>query len=204
MKVNAKHSGRVDLHLHSIYSDGNLSPSALVERAKDVGLCAISLTDHDNVSGIQEALLCGRRLGIEVIPGVELSTSERGLDTHILGYFIDKDNISLKNHLEFFRHHRIKRAKKIVQNLNSMGCKITFEQVKKKSISQNIGRPHIADAMVDCGFVRNQNEAFYAFLGDNKAAFVPKYKIGTLDAIIMIREAGGLSFLAHPGCDLPE
>ena len=204
MKVNEKKMGRVDLHLHSIYSDGMLSPKELVKRAKEVGLSAISLTDHDNVSGIDEALRYGPKYGIEVIPGVELSTSEQGLDTHILGYFIDKDNSSLKRHLEFFRQHRIKRAKKIVENLNTMGCRITFEQVKKKSISENIGRPHIADAMVECGFVHTLDEAFYKFLGDNKAAFVPKYKIGTLDAILMIKNAGGLSFLAHPSCDLPE
>ncbi len=199
-----KNYKRVDLHLHSFYSDGVLSPEQLVAAAEKAGLCAISLTDHDTVGGIGEAVQHGDTLGVEVIPGVELSTTERGLDTHILGYFIDKDNTLLADHLEFFRQQRIKRAKKIVDKLNMLGCVLTFEEVKKKSASGSIGRPHIAQVLYDRGYVTSMNEAFWRYLGDNKSAFEPKYRISTLEAILMIKKAGGLSFLAHPGCEIPE
>jgi len=204
MSDKENNNSRVDLHLHSTYSDGYLTPVELINKAHDVGLCAISITDHDNVNGIEEAIVQGNRIGIEVIPGVELSTTERGSDTHILGYFIDKENQSLAEHLEFFCQHRIKRAKQIVEKLRKLGCNLSFDDIISRSKSGSIGRPHIAEAMVESNFVISLNEAFWRYLGDNKSAFVPKYRISTIDAIIMVKKAGGLSFLAHPGSDTPE
>lgn len=204
MPVRGDDKGDVDLHLHSTYSDGILSPAELVVRAKNAGLRAISITDHDNVDGIKEGLEYGNRLGIEVISGVELSTVEHGFETHILGYFVDWSNRKLRRHLELLRRHRLTRAKEIVEKLRKLGCPLALHDVIRKSRTGSIGRPHIAEVLVDYGYVTSLNEAFWRYLGDSKPAFVPKYRIGSLDAIMLIKRAGGLSFLAHPGAEIYE
>ena len=194
----------VDLHLHSIYSDGKLTPKELIDIAKQNKLRAVSITDHDIIDGVAEGIRHGNTIGVEVIPGVELSTNERGLDLHILGYFFDIESEILKKHLAHFREVRTKRAQEIVERLHKLGFEIMFADIQKGAVNASIGRPHIASAMVEYGIVGSVNEAFKRYLGDHKAAFVPKYKISAIEAIEVIRSAGGLSFLAHPGTTTPK
>ena len=188
-----------DLHIHSWYSDGELSPEAIVERAKSLGLRCISITDHDSVEGVSAALRRGAELGLEVIPGVELSTIFHGRDVHILGYFVDIHDRVLLDYLQLFRDKRHGRAERMVRKLNALGVPIKIEMVLEKSRFGCIGRPHVATVMVDQGFVSSVDEAFARYIGYDRPAYEDKYQISPADAIQIIDLAGGISVLAHPG-----
>jgi predicted metal-dependent phosphoesterase TrpH len=191
---------KADLHTHTYYSDGRYSPAELVRKARDSGLNCISVTDHDNVRGLDEAIETGKELNVEVIPGVELSSECNGKEVHVLGYFIDYKTPELLIHLESFRERRKIRAEKIVEKLNRLEVPLTMVDVLEHvNGNASIGRPHIAYAMMDRNFVSNYYEAFIKYLGDNKPAYEKKPNISTRDAIQMISSAGGLSFVAHPG-----
>jgi len=196
-------SGWADLHLHSYCSDGVFSPSQIVDKAAAMGLKAVSITDHDSVRGIQEALIRAKLWNLEVIPGVELSTRDGELDVHILGYFIDPKDRELSSYLRRFQKERLKRAKKIVAKLAELGVNIELEEVLQRTHNKgSIGRPHIADTMIERGYVQSYDEAFYKYLGNGKPAYVPKFKISPTEAIDLIHRAGGIAVLAHPGMDL--
>jgi predicted metal-dependent phosphoesterase TrpH len=191
---------KADLHTHTYYSDGKFSPSVLVRKAKDCGLNSISVTDHDNVDGIDEAIEAGRELNVEVIPGVELSSECKGNEVHVLGYFMDYKSPKLQEHLVKFRELRKIRAGKIVEKLNALHVPLRMDDVMEQvRNSASIGRPHVAYAMVEKNFVPNYYEAFMKYLGDNKPAYEKKPNISTKEAIQLITSAGGLSFVAHPG-----
>jgi hypothetical protein len=191
---------KADLHTHTYYSDGILSPSELVAKARESGLNFLSVTDHDNVDGLEEALDKGKELGIEVIPGVELSTELNDHEVHVLGYFMDFKNSELLEHLIKFRGERYKRAERIVKKLNSLNVGLEMSDVLQKVRGNaSIGRPHIAFALIERNFVGNYYEAFIKYLGDNKPAYEKKPNISTKDAIGLISRAGGISFVAHPG-----
>jgi predicted metal-dependent phosphoesterase TrpH len=191
---------RADLHTHTYYSDGKFSPSVLVRKAKDCGLNFISVTDHDNVDGISEAIEAGKSLNVEVIPGVELSSECKGNEVHVLGYFMDYKSSDLLEHLVQFRGKRKIRAEKIVEKLNDLHIPLTMDDVMEQVKNfASIGRPHIAYAMVEKNFVSNYYEAFMKYLGDFKPAYEKKPNISTRDAIKLITGAGGLAFVAHPG-----
>jgi predicted metal-dependent phosphoesterase TrpH len=190
----------VDLHMHTNYSDGKFSPAELIDRALKAGLTVISITDHDNVNALPEAIEYSRDKGIEVIPGVELSADLNGREIHILGYFIDYKNTALREYLSKIREERLKRIEQMVTRLNNLGSKVTMEDVVK-GLSSNIsiGRPHIAKALVEQKFVRSYAEAFIKYIGDNKPAFVKKPNPPAREVVELISSIGGLSFLAHPG-----
>ena len=188
----------IDLHLHSTQSDGSFSPTQVVQRAAKLGLSAISLTDHDSVAGVQEALNIGRDIGVEVIPGTELSAQEAGIDIHILGYFIDPANSDLLAYLQKFQDARRNRAEKIVARLNRLGVQITMAQVLYKAGDATIGRPHVADVLVEEGFVFSHDHAFQKYLGYGKPAYQPKFVLTPHEAVEVIHAAGGLASLAHP------
>ncbi len=189
-----------DLHTHTYYSDGRFAPAVLIEMAQRSGLNILSITDHDNVDGIEEAMEAGKEAGIEIIPGVELSSEHRGREVHVLGYFMDCRSQDFLQHLKRFRELRKTRAEKIVDNLNTLNIPLkmcdVLEQVRGNA---SIGRPHIAYAMVEKKFISNYYEAFSKFLGDYKPAYEKKPNISTREAIKLISNAGGLSFVAHPG-----
>lgn len=193
-----------DLHIHSNRSDGLLSPEEIVEKAAELGLKAISIVDHDEIGGVKLAIKRGMELGVEVIPGVELSTHGEGHEVHIIGYFIDCQNELILNYLHFFRQERYKRAVKILERLKAFGINLKMEKVLHKAGFGSIGRPHIADVMVEEGYVSSFDEAFHKYLGDGRPACVPKFKISPGEAIDLISSVGGLSFLAHPGVDLSD
>jgi predicted metal-dependent phosphoesterase TrpH len=191
--------GRADLHTHTTYSDGAFSPYELVKRAKSAGLSIISITDHDTVDGIDEAIEVGKELDVEVIPGVELSTRLNDQEVHILGYFIDYKNKTLLEALALFREERLRRAERIVNKLNKMNIPLTMESVLANTSGGSVGRPHIATALVNDGHAGTYKEAFNKYIGDGKPAYEKKEQFSPVDTVRLIAEAGGLSFLAHPG-----
>lgn len=191
---------KADLHLHTNYSDGVLSPSKLIDLAKKNDLSVISITDHDNVNGIEEAIEYGNSVGIQVIPGVEISADIDDNEIHILGYFIDHKNPEFLDFLKNSRQMRIERNEKIVNKLNDLGSKINFDNILKKVGSQtSLGRPHIAMELYDEGFVKTYYEAFFKYIGDDKTAYVRKSNPDAKEVIEMISKCKGLSFIAHPG-----
>ncbi len=189
----------VDLHIHTNFSDGLLTPAQAVEYASKVDLKAIGITDHDTIDGIPEAFEAGKRFGIEIVPGVELSSKYEDRDIHILGYYFDPENSRLQHYLECFRKERYRRAVKMVQNLNKLGVRMTIEEVEKRATTGNIGRPHLAEVLMEKGYVETFQEAFYRYIGYGSKAYEEKYKITPQEAIVLISEARGISLLAHPG-----
>lgn len=195
---------RADLHIHSTFSDGTLSPEEIVELAAEAGLAAISVTDHDNVAGVERAEVAARRHGLEVIPGVELSAIEIGTDVHVLGYFVDVGFKSLTEHLELFRDARRIRAQKMVEKLKDLGLEVSIEAVLAKAGPAAVGRPHVAEALVDEGLILSYEEAFRRYIGFDGPAYVPKYEISPARAVDLIHAAGGLAIIAHPGVYLRD
>ena len=192
-------NGLIDLHLHSTYSDGTSTPEEVVERAAEVGLSAISLTDHDSTDGLSEAQAAGSRQGVEVVPGVELSAQTGGKDIHILGYFVDSTHPDLLSCLHLYRQARTQRAERMVHKLNKMGIPVRMERVLAKAGGGAVGRPHLADVLVEEGHVFSANEAFHRYLGYSRPAYESKYSLSPADALAIIHAADGLGCLAHPG-----
>ncbi|MCZ6703679.1 MAG: PHP domain-containing protein [Ignavibacteria bacterium] len=189
---------KVDLHSHTNHSDGYFSPEELVNKAKDVGIDILSITDHDSINAIEKATEIGRELGVEIIPGVEISSDLRGIEVHILGYFIDITNKELEHCLKFFREERIGRANNIVRKLNHLGLDISMADVIRFSKNSAVGRPHIAQAMLELGLVRSFQDAFNKYIKNGGPAYEGKVHLSPKSAFKIISDAGGLSFVAHP------
>jgi predicted metal-dependent phosphoesterase TrpH len=194
---------KVDLHSHTNYSDGFHSPEELVHKAKDAEIDILSITDHDSVNAIEEATKIGEKLGIEIIPGVEISSDLRGAEVHILGYFIDIENKELEHYLSFFREERVRRAARIVEKLNNLGFEITLDDVLEKAKNSAVGRPHIAQAMLEKEIVSSYFEAFNKYIKNGGPAYERKVHLSPQSAFKIISDAGGLSFIAHPA-HMPE
>ncbi len=194
---------KADLHTHTLHSDGTCSPEELIRKAKDSGLDIISITDHDNIKGIKEATIYGKELGIEVVPGVEISSEISNREIHILGYFFDPENQELEGYLNFFREERIKRAGRIVNKLRNLGFEIHLEDVLEKAKNSSVGRPHIAQVMLEKKITNSYFEAFNKYIGNGSPAHEKKVYLSPQSAFRIITDAGGLSFLAHPG-NIPE
>ncbi len=190
---------KADLHMHTICSDGALSPYELIKKAKAQGLSAVSITDHDSVAAIPDALEFGKEFGVEVISGVELSSSFEDKEVHILGLFVDYKSQRLLDYLTFFRHERIKRAERIVAKLNSLQVPLKIESVMEHAGTGSVGRPHIAAAMVDEGITKSYQESFDRYIGNGGPAYERKFQFSPAEAVQLIASSGGLSFLAHPG-----
>jgi predicted metal-dependent phosphoesterase TrpH len=203
-QVSPPSASRADLHTHTTHSDGALSPYDLIQRAHSVGLTVLSIADHDNVGALDEAMEWGKSFGMEVIAGLELSVSLGEKDVHILAYFVDHRNQDLLDYLTFFRRERLKRAERIVQKLNNLSIPLRMEAVLQQAGIGSVGRPHVANALLDGGYVGSYHEAFDRYIGTGGPAFEKKYQLSPIDAFKMITAAGGLSFLAHPGKYLSE
>lgn len=195
---------RIDLHIHSNHSDGLFSPKKIVYIASRNYIRAISITDHDSISAINEIRTYGEKMGVEVIPGVELSAQQEGHDTHFLGYYFDEKSPNLLEYLNFFKEERLKRAQKIIAILNQIGISINFKEVLQQSANGSLGRPHIADVLIEKGFVQNRMEAFNRYLGTEAIAYVPQYRLSSSDAIQLINSSGGISVVAHPNLEFIE
>ncbi|NIA20884.1 MAG: PHP domain-containing protein [Anaerolineaceae bacterium] len=188
----------VDLHIHSTASDGALAPGEIVGLAAEIGLRAIALTDHDTASGVGEALEAGRRAGLEVLTGVEISAEFPEGTMHILGYGFDPQDDGLKEALAQFRRNRDERNPRILARLAELGVPVSLETVREKATGQTVGRPHIAQCLVEAGHVASVDEAFRLYLGRGAAAYVNRRRATAEEAIRMIHGAGGLAVLAHP------
>jgi len=195
---------RADMHLHSVFSDGRLKPSEIVAFAHERGLRAMSLTDHDSVGGIPEAIAAATPIGLEIIPGIELSASLDGKDIHILGYFVDITDSELRSNLEIFIHSREDRARKMVVGLQSQGVDISFEEVEVEASGGAYGRPHIANILLKKGYARDVYGVFQKYLGYDCPAYVEKFALHPREAIDLVHRAGGLAFLAHPSLYMKE
>ncbi|HEX7510120.1 MAG TPA: PHP domain-containing protein [Chitinivibrionales bacterium] len=189
----------VDLHIHTKLSDGTHSVQEILEMAFQHKLKAVSITDHDCINAYPFAQQRGSELGIEVIPGVELSSEIDGVDIHILGYYLDIHNPLLTDTLSEMKRARYLRAEKIVENLNSQGIDLRFETVLNIAGDAAIGRPHIAAALLKEELVYSFREAFDKYIGYESPAYVKKFTILPKDVFQLIRQAGGIPVLAHPG-----
>ena len=189
---------RVDLHMHSTASDGVYTPTEVVQIALTNQMDIIALTDHDNVNGLAEARQAAAEK-LEVLPGVELSTEEDQKDRHLLGYLFDPDNEPFLTMLVELRNARVSRADRIVQKLAALGVNVSLERVYALAGAGSVGRPHIARAMLEQGYVSSLQEAFDKYLEDGGPAFVPHYRLAPADAIQLLHQAGGIAVLAHPG-----
>jgi predicted metal-dependent phosphoesterase TrpH len=192
----------IDMHIHTSCSDGVFTPTEAVEYALKMKLSAISITDHDSIDGIDEAVNFALQKNIEIIPGIELSSeieSESGKsEMHILGYYIDYKSERLKNLLSIFKKARYDRALKILERLKENGIELKNSDFIKNISSKSIGRMHFAKALIEERFVGSVQEAFQRYLSKDKPAYVPKYSISAKDAIKLILDSGGVPVMAHP------
>lgn len=191
----------VDLHLHTIFSDGLFTPEELVIRAEQMGFTAIAVTDHDSVEGIDRAKVQGKRMGIEIVPGVELSCNVNGTDVHILGYYIDYQGAAVQEFFARVREFRLQRAERMVNKLNELAggrWRVSFERVREIAGAGAVGRPHVAQALVEAGGVASMSEAFEKYIGYDGPAYFPKLRLTPAEVIERIHQAGGLAVIAHP------
>ena len=190
----------VDLHAHSTASDGTATPTGAVEAAHRAGVVALALTDHDTLAGVPEAQAAADRLGLRLVPGVELSVHQEGVEVHLLGLHI-RDVAGLQTELEAIRDQRRLRAIAMVEKLAAAGAPIAIEAVLAEAAGGAIGRPHVARALVAAGHVKDQREAFDRFLAAGRPAYVDKARLEIADGIAMVHRAGGLAIIAHPGAE---
>jgi hypothetical protein len=192
-------TSRIDLHLHSTASDGSYAPETVVDLAKRHHVSVISLTDHDSLAGIPAAAERAAQAGIRLLPGVELSVNEEGLDVHLLAYGFDPSDPGLRAAVARYRDSRRDRAQKILSRLKGLGIRISVEEVEEIAKGGAIGRPHVAEALMRSGHIETFNEAFQRYLGHHAPAYVPKQAVSLEEASSIVREAGGVTVLAHPG-----
>ncbi|MFC1994609.1 PHP domain-containing protein [Chloroflexota bacterium] len=195
---------KADLHLHSTASDGTLTPAELVARAASLGLEAIAITDHDSVAGIPPALEAAREFpGLLVIPGVEINTDVSNSEAHVLGYFIDWTDRGLQDTLCSLRGSRLERGRRMVRKLAGLGVDIDWERVLELAGGASMGRPHLAQAILERGYVSSISEAFTRYIGRHGPAYAERTKLTPLEAARLVLRAGGLPVLGHPA-DIPE
>ncbi|MBE6062037.1 MAG: PHP domain-containing protein [Clostridium butyricum] len=191
---------KVDFHVHTSASDGILSPSEIIKRAKSNNLKFVAITDHDTLTGLKEAFSESIKYGITLIPGIELSTQHNNESVHILGFFKDDSfkNPELIKELNKIKNHRIERAKEIVSKLKSeFNIILNFDTILEQA-HDTIGRVHIAKAIIDAGYNYNSNEIFDKFIGKDCKAYVPTLQLSTKDGIKLLKKYNALAFLAHP------
>lgn len=188
----------IDLHIHSTFSDGTMTPREIVNLAFQKGLKAISITDHDTFAGVEEALVAGRELGLEVVSGIELSARNGAISVHLLGYLFNHNDNTFESVLHKIQLGRIIRNLKIIEKLQEMDIEVSVEEVEEFSVTGLVGRPHIARLLVTKGFVDTMDEAFDLYLGAKGKAYVSRYQFSIPEAIFNIKAAGGLAILAHP------
>jgi 3',5'-nucleoside bisphosphate phosphatase len=190
---------RIDLHTHSSVSDGTDAPAELVRKALAVGLDVVALTDHDTFDGLDEAVAEGERLGLGVVRGMELSCSRRGSSVHVLAYGADPASPELAAEMARVRDGRLGRLAGVLRKLAELGVPVSEAEVMAQvGNSPSVGRPHIADALIAAGHVRDRQEAFDRFLADGGPAHVHRYTIEVDRGIDLVHEAGGLAVIAHP------
>ncbi len=195
---------RIDLHIHSSLSDGNYSPRKIVSMASDLGLSAISITDHDTLFPEKEARDLSLEYDIEVVPGIEFNARCERCNIHILGYYLDESNKELQSFLKSFRKIRAERAEKMISILQKLGIKISIEKARQNAVGGILGRPHLADLLIESGYVADHNEAYRRYLGQEAPAYVMTNDTPAAEIIKLIHKANGIAILAHPGLGNPS
>jgi len=188
----------IDLHIHTVYSDGTYTPAEAVHKAKEIGLVAISITDHDSVKGIDEAIEAGREAGIEVVPGVEMSSDVDKDEIHILGYYLNWRRREFLSKLDFFQKIRMERNERLLRRLKQLGMEVSFDEVSQLAPKGVISRLHIARCMVKKGYVSSIDEAFESWLNPGKPAYVERFRVSPFEVISLILETEGIPVFAHP------
>lgn len=189
-----------DLHLHSNASDGSDAPAAVVRRVAAAGFAAMALADHDTMAGVADAAAEAKKIGIVFIPAVECSTVDGSNEVHLLAYGLDPSVAEINETFQKLRSHRYHRARRMVEKLREIGVNISWQRVQELAGDENIGRPHIARAMQEAGYISTLAEAFTPeYIGTGGRAYVPRIRWETTDAIRRIREWGGVPVIAHPG-----
>ena len=190
----------IDLHTHTTFSDGSLTPTQLVEEATALGLTAVAVTDHDTIDGLPEALAAGERLGIRVVPGVEINLEHERITMDMLGYFLaGRPNDALKRQLAELRAYRDERNARIVAKLAELGYPLDLADMTAAAENGAVGRPHIGEAMVRRGYAGSISEAFERFLRRGAPAWVDRRRLSWGAAVKLLRASGALPVLAHPG-----
>jgi predicted metal-dependent phosphoesterase TrpH len=188
----------IDLHAHTTASDGDHAPAQLVALAARLGLTALAVTDHDTTAGLAEAIEAGRREGVEIVPGVELSAEFPRGQCHILGFFVEPDAPELCIRLQQVRDNRNRRNALIIGRLNELGIAVTIEEVQREADGDVVARPHFARVLVSRGVVSNIQEAFDRFLAKGASAYVDRDRLTPQESIDLIHSAGGIAVIAHP------
>ncbi|HEX2909694.1 MAG TPA: PHP domain-containing protein [Chloroflexia bacterium] len=191
-------SSTVDLHMHSTASDGTLPVDDLIKLCSSVGLKTVALTDHDTTAALDRAQEIGKALGLEIIPGIELSAEYAGKEVHVLGYFIEYHDATFQSQLERFRYNRYGRAQAILAKLADLGMPLDWERVLQIAGDAAPQRPHIAEALKERGYVETVREAFDRYISNDGPAYVHSEKVTPEQAVELIRSVGGLAVLAHP------
>ena len=197
----------IDLHLHSTYSDGTMTPSELVRLAANIGLSAVSITDHDTVSGTEEALREGKKCALEVVPGLEISVEHRGTNLHLLGYYFDWLDERLVETLKMLQTSREERNRKIVSKFQEMGINLSQDELQNEAGAGVAGRPHFARLLVKKNIVKTNEQAFAHYLKAGRCAYVSRFVLDIREAIEILHHAGGFAVVAHPAlipCSMNE
>jgi 3',5'-nucleoside bisphosphate phosphatase len=189
----------IDLHTHSLRSDGALTPADLVRRAAHRGVRIQALSDHDTLAGVADAMAAGAAEGVRIIPATELNTESEWGDAHVLGYFVDPADAGLEDRLSWLRENRGRRIELMVSKLNQLGYAITLERVLEIAQGGALGRPHLAQALLEKGYVRSYDEAFGTLIAKGSPAYVSRVGLTPLEAVELVRAHGGVPSLAHPG-----
>ena len=190
---------KIDLHTHTTASDGVLTPTELVHRAAQVGISTLAITDHDTVAALPEARHVAEALGIRLITGVEFGTNWANAEVHMLGYFFDPDHPQMQQTLANLREGRLDRGRLMVEKLNDLGLSdVTWERVEQIAAGGSVGRPHVAQALIERGYATTINDAFDKYLGRGQPAYIERTQITPADCIALVHSAGGVVSLAHP------
>ncbi|SCG83385.1 Protein trpH [Proteiniborus sp. DW1] len=188
-----------DLHVHTTFSDGSLTPYEVLKWAYDKKIYAISITDHDTIEGLKYAIESSNLFDVLIVPGVEISCTFEDEEIHLLGYYFDIQDKNLLEALNLLKHSRETRGEKIIEKLNRLGLNLTLHEVYDIAGKGVIGRPHIAKAMINRKYVSSVQEAFDKYLDRHKPAYVDRYRLSLKEGIDLIHKAGGVAIIAHPG-----
>ena len=193
------HGYAIDLHTHSIASDGALTPTQLIARAAERGVRTLALADHDTLLGVAEAVAEGERRGVRVIPATELNTESEWGDVHVLAYFVDSQDSALEERLRWLRENRGRRIELMVEKLNALGYAVSLDRVREIAKGGSLGRPHLAQALFEAGHVPTYDSAFNTLISKDSPAYVSRVGLAPLEAVSLARQHGGVPSLAHPG-----
>lgn len=191
--------GKIDLHSHSLASDGELDAAEVAARARAGGLRVWALSDHDTVAALPAAAAAAERHGMRFVPGIELSAFLDAREIHVLGHFVDPAHPALRRFEDVLAEHRRERMEQIVRKLEALNVRIRVEDIERWTGGKTIGRPHVARAILEAGFVGTIKEAFDRFLAEGKPAFVPRFRLEVAEAVALVRGSGGTATIAHPG-----